>query len=389
MKITSVEARAIDCGFQSQKLQTSRVASPMSRWPQYGEHRASWMWPTQKVFVRIESSDGLVGWSCTNGGEVVATIVQAHLSRLLVGSDASNIAELWDQMFYSLLPSGRSGFSMMAIAGVDIALWDLKARTEQQSLYQLLGGKQASTRLPVYATTSQPGVSGQQPYWGLKAAMPYAPADGYEGLQGNVQHLENFRTAAGSMRPIMLDAFMAWDTDYTLRLNDAAGHVELYWVEDPLPPFDLEGLQRLRAEAGDNMRLALGNFCFNRWDCAELIRENLVDILQPDVAWAGGITECLRILHIAKDAGVPVILHNTCEQPWAVAMAAACQQNAIIEFVDRGETSRLYGLMGTPPDTSSGTLQVRADHSGNQPPDFVKAQFIPHADTQTQNTEKA
>lgn len=75
MKIKSIQARSVDCGFQAQKLQTSRVASPMSRWPKFGERRSSWMWPTNKVFVRIESTDGVVGWSCTNGGEIVAMIV--------------------------------------------------------------------------------------------------------------------------------------------------------------------------------------------------------------------------------------------------------------------------------------------------------------------------
>ena len=377
MKITSIQARAIDCGFQTQKLQTSRVASPMSRWPQFGENRSSWMWPSKKVFVRIESDDGLVGWSSTNGGEVVAMIIEAHLSRLIAGTTVTDIADVWDQMFNSLLPNDRSGFSMMAVGGVDIALWDLQTKTKGVSLVTALGGGAAD--LPVYCTTTQPGAHHNSDWWGLKAAMPYGPDAGDHGFQGNVDCMGAFRDAAGSGGRIMLDSFMAWDADYTLRFAIAAAQHDLYWIEDPLPPYDMDGLRRLKADLGGSTRLALGNFSFTRWDCAELIREGLVDILQPDVAWAGGITECLRILDMAKAADVPVILHNTCEQPWALALAAAKQTDPVVEFVDRGEGSPLYGLMGAAPVFKKGRVMVSTDISGNHPPATIAHQFADHS----------
>lgn len=380
MKIVSVQALAIDCGFQAQKLQTSRVASPMSRWPQFGENRSSWMWPTKKVFVRIESDDGLVGWSCTNGGEIVALIIDMHLSRLIEGTTVHDIAEVWDQMFNSLLPCDRSGFAMMAVAGVDIALWDLHTKTLGVSLVAALGGK--AVDLPTYCTTQHPDPHRGGGWWGLKAAMPFGPDAGAEGLRANVDCMTGFRDAAGPQGRVMLDSFMAWDAEYTLRFAEAAADLDLFWIEDPLPPYDMEGLHYLKAELGDSTRLALGNFCFTRWDCAELIREGLVDILQPDVAWAGGITECLRILDMAKAADVPVILHNTCEQPWALAMAAACQADPVVEFVDRGESSPLYSLMGPASVIRAGRVAVPADPAGNQPPADIANKFDGHSATQ-------
>ncbi|WP_323769792.1 enolase C-terminal domain-like protein [Antarctobacter sp.] len=379
MRITSIQARAVDCGFQTQKLQTSRVASPMSRWPQFGENRSSWMWPSKKVFVRVESDDGVVGWSCTNGGEIVALIIDKHLSRLVEGTMVHDIADVWDQMFNSLLPCDRSGFSMMAVAGVDIALWDLHAKTLGVPLITALGG--TATDLPVYCTTPQPEANGGDAWWGLKAAMPFGPDAGEHGFQANVDYMRTFREAAGPQGRIMLDSFMAWDADYTLRFAEAAAQHDLYWIEDPLPPYDMEGLRRLKAEIGSQTRLALGNFCFTRWDCAELIREGLVDILQPDVAWAGGITECLRILDMARQADVPVILHNTCEQPWALAMAAARQSDPVVEFVDRGEGSSLYGLMGASPVFRAGRVCVPASVAGNQPPANIAQHFDGHSAT--------
>jgi len=374
MRIVSIKARAIDCGFQNQILQTSRVASPMSRFPKFGEKRASWMWPTKKVFVRIESDAGEIGWSCTNGGEIVALIVNEHLSRLLTGERADDLSDIWDQMFFSLLPCDRSGFSMMAIAGIDIALWDLTAKTRGCPLVDLLGGPQRD-RLPVYATTPQPERQAGRGWCGLKAAAPFGPETGGQGFEANIDYMRRFRDLAGPDVPIMIDAFMAWDADYTLRFAEATEALDLDWIEDPLPPYDLDGMRRVKKGLGNRVRLALGNFTFNRWDCATLLQEGLVDILQPDVAWAGGITETLRILELAQDAGVPVILHNTCEQPWALALAAARQAEGSVEFVDRGEASELYSLMGPRVLIEDGWLSVRSDATGNLPQDNILSHF--------------
>ena len=376
MKIVSIQARAIDCGFRKQALQTSRVASAMSRFPRFGEKRARWMWPTKKVFVRVETCDGTVGWSCTNGGEIVALIVNQHLSRLLAGQPAADIADLWDQMFFSLLPCDRSGFSMMAVASVDIAMWDLKAKAAGQALVDTLGGA-AAAHLPVYATTPRPDDHAGVAWHGLKAAAPFGPEAGDEGLAANVDYMRRFRAAAGHDRPIMIDAFMAWDADYTLRFAEAARDLGLHWIEDPLPPYDLDGMRRLRDRLDGEVALALGNFAFNRWDCAELLNEGLADILQPDVAWAGGITETLRILDMAAARDVPVILHNTCEQPWALALAATRQADALVEFVDRGAASPLYGLMGPAARIADGRVAVPADPAGNRPPPDILDQFAP------------
>lgn len=376
MRITSITARAVDCGFNSQKLQTSRVASPMSRFARFAESRASWMWPTKKVFVRVTGEDGSTGWGCTNGGEIVEMIVNEHLSRLLVGEDPGDLALLNDQMAASLLPNDRSGFAMMAVAGVDIALWDLTAKAAHQPLVEVLGGAESAS-LPVYMTTPHPEAFSGGPFHGLKAAAPYGPESGEEGLKANVALMRRFTEAAGEGVPIMIDSFLAWDADYTLRFAEAVSDLNVKWIEDPIHPQDFEGLQKVRREMDPSIALALGNFAFSRADCADLLRSGVVGVLQPDVAWAGGITEALRILDTAEAAEVPVILHNTCEQPWALALAAARQSDALVECVDRDETSPLYELMAPRPDLSSGRVATPRDPQGNRPPAFVREAFGP------------
>ncbi|WP_417522565.1 enolase C-terminal domain-like protein [Marinovum sp.] len=374
MKITSLSARAVDCGFNSQKLQTSRVASPMSRFPRFAEQRASWMWPTKKVFVRVTGEDGLTGWGCTNGGEIVEMIVNAHLSRLLVGEEIGEIPALNEMMAAALLPNDRSGFAMMAVAGIDIALWDLTAKARSLPLAEVLGGAGGET-LPVYITTPRPEAFAGTSWPGLKAAAPYGPEAGEEGLAENVALMRRFAQAAGDGVPIMIDAFLAWDADYTLRFAEACADLPLAWIEDPIHPQDIDGLQKIRREMDPGIDLALGNFAFSRADCADLLRSGVVGVLQPDVAWAGGITEVRRILAMAEAAQTPVILHNTCEQPWALALAAACQGDALVECVDRGETSPLYELMGPRPDITDGRVAVPLDPEGNRPPQIALTAF--------------
>lgn len=378
MKITSITARAVDCGFNSQKLQTSRVAAPMSRFPRFAEQRASWMWPTKKVFVRVTGEDGSTGWGCTNGGEIVEMIVNAHLSRLLVGEDLKDLALLNDQMAASLLPNDRSGFAMMAVAGVDIALWDLSAKAANQPLLEILGGADVDD-LPVYMTTPRPEAFAGGPFHGLKAAAPYGPESGDEGLKANIALMHRFAEAAGEGVPIMIDAFLAWDADYTLRFAEGVADLNVKWIEDPIHPQDIDGLQKIRREMDPEIALALGNFAFSRADCADLLRSGVVGVLQPDVAWAGGITEALRILDMAEAAEVPVILHNTCEQPWALALASARQTGALVECVDRGETSPLYELMAPRPDLTGGRVATPRDPKGNRPPAHVQEAFGPAA----------
>ena len=374
MKIKQVTAQAIDCGFNQQTLQTRRVASPMSPYSRFASQRSSWMWPTKKVFVQVIGEDGTTGWGCTNGGEIVAMIVNEHLGRLLIGEDTDDLAMLNQLMSASLLPNDRSGFAMMAVAGTDIALWDLCAKSAGQCLLDYLGGSDKYT-LPIYITTQRPEWFSGQAGQGLKAAAPYGPESGQQGLEANIALMRQFAEAAGPDVPIMIDAFMAWDADYTLRFAEGIAGLPLTWIEDPTPPQDVEALMKIRREMDPDIALAMGNFAFSYADCADLMRSGLVNILQPDVAWAGGVSEALRILDLAHANSVPVILHNTCEQPWALALAAAHQGDAMVEYVDRGDNSPLYTLMGPAANLTDGRVAVPRDRAGNSPPPEITAAF--------------
>jgi L-rhamnonate dehydratase len=346
VRIEAIDVGILEAGHLASELFRARLASPMSPFPEFAAARGSWMWPAEKVVTRIRDAAGREGASVTSGGSIVAAIVGQQFRRLLLGRDADDIDTAWEIARRSILPFDRSGFAMMAVAAIDIALWDLRALRRGCRLRDLLGNPAGA--LPRrYVTTMHPERFAGSDFSGIKVPMPCGPADGTEGIAANLAAIAAARAAAGDGRDVMLDAFMAWDVDYTLRMLDVLRPHRVRWFEDPLPPDDIAAHVRLKHRAGDALTLALGNFAFSRWDCKALLDEGVVSILQPDVAWAGGITETLRIVALARDAGVPVILHNGAEQPWAVEMSCALDCITELECVDRDGGGFAGGLFET------------------------------------------
>jgi L-rhamnonate dehydratase len=284
---------------------------------------------------------------------VVAAIVANQFARLIAGRDCSDIAEAWEMCFSAVLPFDRSGVAMMAVAAVDLALWDLEARIGAAALLDLLGGCRHA-RLPAYVTTVRPEAFAGSGFRGIKIPIPFGPEGGEDGIRANIAAVAAARAAAGPDRDVAIDVFMAWDVDYTLRMAEALRPYRLRWIEDPLPPTDIDAYVRLHRGLAGETALALGNFCFSRWDCLPLLEAGVAGVLQPDVAWAGGLTECRRIAELAARRNVPVILHNAGEQPWAMTLSAALPAATEIEHVDRGDGSLLHGLFDGGPAVADG-----------------------------------
>ncbi len=343
MAIVSIDVSLLEAGYLNSAIFQQKLATPMSPFPEFATRRSLWMWPPQKVITRITDSEGRVGVSMTNGGAVVATILRDQFARLLTGRDETKIDENWEIAFRSILPFDRSGFAMMAVSAIDIALWDLRAKREGRDIADMVGGRRA-VELPAYTTTLSPERYAKSPFFGIKIPMVAGPSDGAAGVAENVDIIRRAREAAGPDRDVMLDAFMGWDVDYTLRMVEALAPYRVRWFEDPLSPADVGAYVRLKREAGDAITLALGNFCFSLWDCRALIETGVVSILQPDIAWCGGVTEALRIDQDARKAGLPIIFHNTSEQPWALSLSQALDTVTEVEYVDRDPGSMLHEM---------------------------------------------
>ncbi len=311
-------------------LTESLIANPMSIYPEYKERRSSWnaAWGND-LLVRIVTDDGLegIGGSVPAGARI---IVEEHFRDLLVGQDPFDTEKLWDQMFRSSLPYGRKGLAIMAISAVDNALWDLKGKALAQPLYRLLGGA-TKTSMPVYSTGNDVAFYHKLGFTGFKLAMPHGPVDGWSGIRKNLELIEKTREIVGPDGEIMLDCYMAWNVDYTLRMARACEPYRVRWIEESLPPDDIEGYAEITAKSP--IPIATGEHEFTRWGHKELLARRACHILQPDIMWVGGVSEMVKIGAMASAFGIDVIPHGGGLHPWALHVIQSQVAFPMVEWV--------------------------------------------------------
>lgn len=259
------------------------------------------------ILVEIEAEDGTVGYATGVGGAPACCIIERHLKRFLIERTLDNTAPLWDLMYRACMPYGRGGIALLAMSAIDLALWDLRGRLERLPVF-LLAGAGKRRQMPVYCSGPLPTLYQELGFCGAKFFLPYGPGAGKEGLDYNVNAIAKHRQSLGFDYPFMLDCYMGLDVDYSLAF---AGEVEPYmpyWIEEALPPEDVEGYQTLK-RTFPNMRWVAGEHEYTRFIFKNLIASGAIDVLQPDLMWCGGMTEALRINALAEQKGVPIVPH--------------------------------------------------------------------------------
>jgi D-galactarolactone cycloisomerase len=199
---------------------------------------------------------------------------------------------------------------MIAISAVDIALWDLKGKILGKPVYQLLGGTYLD-KIPVYATglmvesEVETIVSLAQLYCeqGFRAMKLKIGQD----LNHDLAILHALRKSLDSDVKIMVDANGAYDSTTAINIGKQLEELDIYWFEEPVPPEDVDGMARVREHV--SMYLSAGECEYNRFGFRDLFLKKAIDICQPDVARAGGITECKKIAAMAQAFNVHYAPH--------------------------------------------------------------------------------
>ncbi|MAG35516.1 MAG: hypothetical protein CL878_04625 [Dehalococcoidia bacterium] len=279
----------------------------------------------QTLLVRITTDDGIVGWGEAHSPPVprVAKAVIAELfTPLLLGRDPMAVEVLWDELYASMRLRGHgAGFQLEALAGIDIALWDIIGKALDQPIYGLLGGP-FRTRIPCYT-----GVPGDT----LEERVTYAKdyvAQGFTTLKTGVA-LGDFRTglaeiatvveAVGEQATVLVDAHGVYDARTAIPAGRELERLGVGWLEDPLPPEDIDGYAALCAAL--DMPIASGETECTRWQFQEKLSRRAADIILPDICRAGGISEGRKIALVADLFNVPWCAHVSMGS--AVHLAAA------------------------------------------------------------------
>ena len=307
----------------------AEVANPMSRYPRVKRHRSLWLPPWGSVWCKVTAEDGSWGLGMTAHGRAVAAVIDDHLAPQLVGEDCLAVERLADMMFRLTKPYGSTGLASYAVSAVDLALWDLRGKLLGQPVYRLLGGPQRE-RIFCYATGNDVDWYQELGFRAFKLACPYGPADGLDGLKRNEEFVARAREQIGDAAELMLDCWMAFDVEYTVRLAEALRPYRLKWLEETLIPEDFDAHVELRARL-PWQTLATGEHWYTHVPFGWAIRHRVADILQPDIAWCGGLTTCQRIAAAADAAGVTVLLHGGGNTPFGQHFTYATPSSSWLE----------------------------------------------------------
>ena len=310
LKITSVEAFPVKLWDRSDQgsLPTFKSDFDPNRW----RYRGKFSQLASAIIVVIKTNQGITGYGLGAGGSVAREIIHGHLKHLLIGTNPLNVELLWDQMYTSANAYGRRGVFVMALSGVDNALWDILGKHAGQPVFQLLGGT-TKEKIPVYQTVLNERATDAALSLGIrhfKVPILDGLFEGDPGKQRTVEFLMNMRKAIGTDNSLMIDCSSRWDdVGYTIDMARRLEAIGLYWIEEPLSPDNLTGYETLVREI-DSTKIASGEHEYTRFGFSELIRHKAADILQPDVSWCGGVTSLKKISTMAAAHGLEFTPHR-------------------------------------------------------------------------------
>ncbi|TDC35329.1 mandelate racemase/muconate lactonizing enzyme family protein [Kribbella albertanoniae] len=233
----------------------------------------------------------------------------------LIGEDPSDIAKVYDKLLWAGASVGRSGVATQAIAAIDIALWDLKAKRAGLPLAKLLGAHRDSVR--AYNTS---GGFLHAPIEEVKERAKRSLADGIGGIKikvgqpdsrADLDRVQAVREHIGDAVPLMVDANQQWDRPTALRVGRSLEQFDLVWIEEPLDAYDAEGHAQLAAAL--DTPIATGEMLSSVGEHVRLIEARAADIIQPDAPRIGGITPFLKLATLADHAGLQLAPHFAME----------------------------------------------------------------------------
>lgn len=267
--------------------------------------------------VTIETSEGVTGTGTIGFGRldaapsILAHLINDELAPAVVDEDPFLIRAIRDKLWRLTDYHGTQGIALMAIAGIDIALWDVVGRATGKPVWRLLGAQR--DRVPAYAMVGWLNYDLDA----LKQICTRAMEQGFRGvkikigaptLDEDVARIEATRSVVGKAGLIMVDANQVFSVAEALRRGRVYEELGCYWFEEPLRADDVDGLADLARAL--TIPIASGENTFGKRQFRQLFERRSVDVVQPDIRRAGGVTECLEIGLMADAFDVAYASHG-------------------------------------------------------------------------------
>lgn len=274
------------------------------------------------VYVKVSTDADLVGYGeATNFAPRAVVGMIEELRPYLLGEDPRRIEHLWQECFRRLFARGGP-VTGSAVAGIDIALWDLKGKALGVPVYELLGGL-ARTRVRLYGhvtghTADEIAANAREladagitaiRYRGFHDTDAGGSHDHQRAVRQQVEYTEAIRAAVGDDVDLILECHGRYDPDHAVQLARRVAPFNPLYIEDPIRHENPDAMRHVRAHSP--VPIATGERAHTKWDFRELVHNALVDYLRPDICWSGGFTEMRKIAALAEIYYLNLVPHNT------------------------------------------------------------------------------
>lgn len=315
------------------------VAAPVAR--PFTSSRG-WLYKTRgSCIVEIETTDGIIGWGeCYGPSQVARAYIDTQLAPRVIGRDPFDVEVIWEDLYNRIKDYGGKGMVTSAMSGIDIALWDIVGKTCGKPIHKLIGGA-FRTQVTAYATGLYFIDMDRLIEEAVEEAQVFA-SEGFKAIKMkiglgdprlDIARVEAVRKAVGDDMRLMVDANHCFTVPQAIRIGRELERLNVEWFEEPISPEDLDGYVEVTRAL--DMAVAGGENEFTRWGFRDIVVRKAMDIVQPDVCAAGGITECRKIATLASAHGVECVPHA-----WGSAIGLAATLHFLAALPDQPPSFR-------------------------------------------------
>ena len=301
-----------------------------------------WLYKTRgSCIVEIETADGIVGWGeCYGPSAVAKAYLETQFAPRIIGRDAFDVEVIWEDLYNRIKDYGGRGMATSALSGIDIALWDIIGKSCGKPIHKLIGGAYR-TEVTAYATglyfidmdrLIEEAVEEANEFVG-NGFVAIKMKIGLGSPKLDIERVAAVRKAIGDDVRLMVDANHCFTVPQAIRIGRELEKLNVEWFEEPISPEDIDGYVEVTRSL--DMAVAGGENEFTRWGFRDLVVRKAMDIIQPDVCAAGGISECRKIATLASAHGVECIPHA-----WGSAIGLAATLHFLAALPDQPPSFR-------------------------------------------------
>ena len=315
------------------------VAAPVER--PFTSSRG-WLYKTRgSCIVEIETADGITGWGeCYGPSAVAKAYIETQFAPRIIGRDAFDVEVIWEDLYNRIKDYGPRGMVTSAMSGIDIALWDIIGKACKQPIHKLIGGAHR-TEVTSYATGLYFIDMDRLIEEAVEEARDYVEQGfvavkmkiGLGDPKLDIRRVAAVREAIGDKTRLMVDANHCFTVPQAIRIGRELEKLDVEWFEEPISPEDIDGYVEVTRAL--DMAVAGGENEMTRWGFRDLVVRKAMDIIQPDVCAAGGISECRKIATLASAHGVECVPHA-----WGSAIGLAATLHFLAALPDQPPSYR-------------------------------------------------